>query len=71
MRDDGSHPAHVCDRMRAGQFAKALQLRDELQHHVLLQVISLSALRFVVRVETELETNHTLDHGLRMARDQL
>jgi len=71
MGDDGRHPTHVRDRMRFGKLAKALQLRDELQHNVLMNVIGFGALRFLMRVEAEFETNDAFDHGLSVARDQL
>jgi len=57
--------------VRVGKFAKALQLPDELQYDVLVNVIGLGALRFLVRVEAEFETNDAFDHGLSVARNQL
>ena len=42
-----------------------------LRNHVLMKVISLSALCFLMRVETELESDDTFDDGLGMVRDHL
>ena len=49
MRDDCSEPSQVSNRILGGQFAKPLQLSDELQYRFLLQVVGFGALRFAMR----------------------
>src|SRR5215211_5184499 len=71
MRDDCRHPTNVADRMSAPEFAKALQLRHELQQDFLVNVVGLGALRFAIRVETQFETNDAFDHRLGVDCDQL
>jgi len=71
MSDDRRHPTHVCDRVCFGKLTKALQLPDELQHHVLVNVVGFGALRVLMRVEAKFETNDAFDHWLSVARDQL
>ena len=68
MRDDCRHATHVSNRMAAREFAKALQLGHELQHDFLVNVVSLSALSFAIRVETEFETNDAFDYRFGMVR---
>ena len=71
VRDDCRHSAHVCDWVTVGEFAKALQLSQQLQYDFLLNVVSLRTLRFAVRVETKFKANDAFDDRLGVNCDQL
>src|SRR5215204_6200237 len=66
MRDDGSHPSHVGDRMPVRQFAKPLQLGHQLENNFLLDVVGFSSLSLTISVKTEFEPNNAFDNGLGM-----
>ncbi len=71
MRNDSRHAAHVGNWMAGRQFAKSLQLGQQLQYNVLMNVIGLSSLDLAMRVEAEFETNNSFNYRLGMDRDEL